>query len=87
MDGLQKEFEKITDLITNKFSEVEKEVEGVTSSRDIKLQRVDLRLKTLEAKEEEVQRRKKLIKTILLSLFTALGGAFATKIVDWFSNR
>jgi uncharacterized coiled-coil protein SlyX len=83
MDDLKKQFDAMTSMLTTKVEHQEEH----TAARDLKLGRIDGRIKELEAKEEEAKRRKRLIVTVLLSLFTALGGAFATRVVEHFTSK
>jgi len=83
MEKLGEEFVKVQNLLTDKL---EKSA-AYDITRDSRLGRIDARIKELEAAEEAAKQRKRLFKAVLLSLFTALGGAFATKIVDYFSTK
>ena len=83
MDDLGKRFEKVTELLNEKLEKSS----AYDTTRDSKVQRLDSRIKELEQVEEAAKQRKRLFKAVLLSVFTALGGAFATKIMDYFSAQ
>lgn len=81
MDTLGENFEKLQKLLTDKLEKTS----AYDGTQNTKIQRLDSRLQDLEKIEEAAKQRKRLFKAVLLSIFTALGGAFATKIMDYFS--